>query len=114
VIYYGGPAMTQGAAKAEAAKLINQGQQLMGAADLYKSDTGSWPADIPILLTSKHLKSEPVGTGDQKWVMPREGVPTFVLSGVSKESCQNVNLYSLKSDGVLARLTTSYATQCYS
>ena len=42
-LYYGGSAVNKGAADATAAKILLQGQQLLGAAELYKADTGKWP-----------------------------------------------------------------------
>ncbi|MCC5612661.1 hypothetical protein LC612_39715, partial [Nostoc sp. CHAB 5834] len=113
VMYYGGSAMGGGAAKAEASKLINQGQQIMGAADLYKSDTGDWPPTLESLVLGKYLKAMPEGSNGNSWVMPKNSVPTFVLAGVQKSACKTVNAFTFKSDGVRDRLSASYATQCY-
>ncbi|MCC5612696.1 hypothetical protein LC612_39910 [Nostoc sp. CHAB 5834] len=114
VMYYGGDSMSQGTAKADASKVLNQGQQLMGAADLYKSDTGDWPPSLEALTLGNYLKSVPEGAYGKNWVMPQTRVPTFVLEGVKKDSCTLVNALSFKVEGVFNQLSSSYATQCYS
>lgn len=44
-IFYGGDAFTKSSTKAQVTTLINQGQQIAGAAALYKTDFGTSPAD---------------------------------------------------------------------
>lgn len=50
-LYYGGNSFNPASAKANAAQLINQSQQLLGAADLFKAENGRWPDPSHVLGT---------------------------------------------------------------
>lgn len=67
-IFYGGDAWTQSSEKANVTTLINQGQQISGAAALYKADNGVAVATIADLETAKYLSNVPqagkITTGD--------------------------------------------------
>ncbi|MCC5613078.1 hypothetical protein LC612_41995, partial [Nostoc sp. CHAB 5834] len=113
-LVYTGSASNQASAKAEAAKYLNQGQQLLGAADLFKSDKGEWPLSIEQLRTSNYLSSEVLGVNGTKWTMPIKGNPTFVLADVARDSCKQVNNLAFKVEGVFSKLSSSYSAQCFS
>lgn len=59
-IYYGGSAFTQGSAQANASTLINAGQQVSGAATIFKNNRSESPADIATLATGEFLQGKPV------------------------------------------------------
>jgi hypothetical protein len=63
-LYYGGSAFNKGAAGAEAARLINEGQQINGAVALYRADFGAGSTAVVItdlagLVTGTYLSSVP-------------------------------------------------------
>lgn len=58
-IYYGGSAFRQGGDAASAAKLINEGQQLSGAAAIVEANTGTDPALTQTgMVTANALQSQ--------------------------------------------------------
>lgn len=59
-IYYGGPAFNQGKAGADAAKVMTQSQQILGAATLFSSDNGRWPLNVEELVATRYLGAAPV------------------------------------------------------
>lgn len=78
-IFYGGDAWTQSSEKANVTTLINQGQQISGAAALYKADTGVTIADesaevtaADVLERDGYLSNVPAGvkaTAGSEWVL---------------------------------------------
>jgi len=64
--FYGGDALTEGTAKAQAASLANEAQQITAGFDLHKvENNGAEPADVAELVTDEYLKQAPA-TG---WVL---------------------------------------------
>ena len=66
-IFYGGDAFTKSSEKAVVTTLINQGQQIAGAAALYKTDNGvnapTGEVDAAhVLVTGDYLSAAPAGT----------------------------------------------------
>lgn len=60
-VYYGGDAFTQGTAKANAATVVAQAQQISAANTLYKNDNGgNNAASVAALVTGNYLQSAPV------------------------------------------------------
>lgn len=57
-IFYGGEAFTKSSEKANVTALVNQAQQISGAYQLYKTDTGGAPANIGA-LSPDYLASLP-------------------------------------------------------
>lgn len=121
-LYYGGSAFNQGTADAEAARIMNQGQQLMGAADLYYADKNEWPASPQVLEAEGYLKKVPVAAASMDsayaqtandWVMPEAGKPVFKLAPRATDVCRSVNKLSYGLDGILPQALTSLASQCY-
>ncbi|QHE87187.1 hypothetical protein [Hydrogenophaga sp. BPS33] len=61
-LYYGASAYTKSMAEAQAAKLINQGNQLLGAADMYFAQKGMYPSSLQEMVDTDFLKSIPVAS----------------------------------------------------
>jgi len=119
-LYYGGSAFTQGRAAAQAATLRAQGQQLLGASELFYAQRNDWPDTVEQLVLEGYLKSVPVAQGpiapawaDTAWDMPAQGVPVFVMNSVDVEACRKVNEGTYGLPGVLPELRQGYASQCY-
>jgi type II secretory pathway pseudopilin PulG len=106
-LYYGGKAFNKGSASADATKMLTQAQQLQGAAELYRADTGAYPLTMDDLLTNKYLTSVPMasltpesapalmGTANAAstpWVMVLSGYPVFAVTPVSEAVCKSINL----------------------
>lgn len=121
-LYYGGAAFNQGAARAEASKILLQGQQLLGASDLYFTDNRVWPAAIADLVTGGYLKQIPVvqasGLSEalaagKNWTMI-PNAPTFLLVTDTNAVCAEVNLgASLRKKAILKQAYSSLVAQCY-
>ena len=62
-LYYGGAAFTQGQVEARAAKLLNEAQQIQGAATLFRQDRGALPTNFADLV-SRYLTTVP----DSGWM----------------------------------------------
>lgn len=126
-LYYGGSAFNKGAAKADAAKILLQGQQLIGASELFKAGENRWPANMAELQSSKYITSVPqakaavqsavelANAAGTEWTMPKAKTPMFLLSNVaSLDVCGYVNQQgSLKNKGVLVQAYPGLAIQCY-
>lgn len=69
-VYYGGSALTLAGTEAEAARVINDGQQLSGAISLYKAAEGTEVSDLSVLVNKDYLKSLPGGA----WQVVEGGV----------------------------------------
>jgi len=120
-LYYGGAAFNQGRADAEASKIINQGQQVLAAADLYYANHGTWPT-VAKMVEDGYLKSAPqaqapaVGNAmaaDTPWVQVTADLPVYLLEGVQVDTCRAVNKHAYSLNGILPRVLTVYSTQCY-
>lgn len=123
-LYYGGPVFNQGAARAHAAKIAAQGQQLQGAAELYKANTGEYPISLAELVAQDYLKSIPVASAQEQvlinnalaastWVMVAPKTPVFALTGVTEAVCKAINLGSYGVEGILKTARESNRVQCY-
>lgn len=119
-LYYGGRAFTQSTADAQASKIVNQGQQLLGAAELYYAEYGQWPERLSDLLDSGYLKTVPVAQAavtqalaDNSWTMPVAREPLFLLQTPEAEPCRGVNKKSYGQPGILPVIKTNLVMQCY-
>lgn len=126
-IYYGGSAFKKGQAEAAAAQVILQGQQLLGAAEVFRAALGYWPASMQEMVDKSYLSGFPVASSGSRdmlmaeamaaastWQMPVSGEPTFTLTYASQDqACQNINLRMYGTRGILAKAYTGYQTQCY-
>lgn len=60
-LYYGGTMFAEGTVRANASAVINQAQQIAGAATLFSANNaGTVPADIAELVTDNYLQGNPV------------------------------------------------------
>ena len=120
-LYYGGDAYESGHAKAEAAKLRNQGQQLVAAAEFYYLHKGQWPDSIDQMVDSGHLSTVPVAQrtaiqealAGKAWVMPVARQPLFTFDEITPEVCSTVNQDSYGLKGILPKLQAGYMQQCF-
>jgi hypothetical protein len=100
-LYYGGSAFNKGADGATAAKLINEGQQINGAATIYKADLAAGAAvvtDLNGLRTAGYLSQVPASfTGATTVASNVAEAPLDLTSGV----CDEVN----KRAGLTAPVT---------
>lgn len=83
-IYYGGDIFSQQGTKAKAVKVVNAGQQINGAIEVYKAQKGTVPATLDDLVTNKMLKSLPQG----EWAMADDYV---VATGIDELQCLEAN-----------------------
>jgi hypothetical protein len=60
-LYYGGTAFNKGSSEAQTTQLLTEAQQVRGAVELYRADTGAAPVDIDALVTASYLKQVPTG-----------------------------------------------------
>jgi len=120
-LYYGGAAFNEGRADAEASKIINQGQQVLAAADLYYANHGTWPT-VAKMVADGYLKSAPqaqapaVGNAmaaSVPWVQVTADVPVYLLEGVQVDTCRSVNKHAYSLNGILPQALMVYSTQCY-
>lgn len=125
-LYYGGNAFNEGRARAEASKLHNHAQQLLGAADLFYVQKGRYPTSEAELVSEGFLDSVPIASAPANsvsaamaataWDMPVGGQPVFVLAGgqVDYEVCATFNEQgTLRLQGVPQLAHPELLTQCY-
>lgn len=126
-IYYGGSAFNRGASSANAAKLLNQSQQILGADRLYRADhEGAMPPSMQALVDGGYLKSIPIASADTKfeavaasateWTMVSTAsgrAYQYSSNNVDADSCKTVNQMSFSQDGILNSIFSGFKTQCY-
>lgn len=119
-LFYGGSAFEQSTGRAKAATIINQGQQLLGASELFYAERGAWPTSVEELVAEGFLQEAPVAQlavsnalASQTWTMPMAGQPVFVLPTEASSACRGVNEKVYGMDGILPRLQTGLIMQCY-
>lgn len=123
-LYYGGNAFESSSARTEATKIALQGQQLLGAAELFYNDKREWPTALAQLESGGYLKQIPVavlsGLDDavaagQSWSLPIPKNPMFLLGSMSSEKvCAEINFYaSLGKRKVLPLAYQGLVVQCY-
>ncbi len=95
-LYYGGDAFNSGSAEANASTLVNQGQQLLGAVELYKAQNGGTaPATYADLTGEGFLQSMPTfseSIASDTWADEIESgaVVGFSVSGVNDAVCDEI------------------------
>jgi len=119
-LYYGGDAFNKGQAQAQAAKVRNQGQQLLGAAELFKANHGRYPINVAEMVTDKYLSSVPVARtaiaealADSAWYMPLQEEALFLLSTPVPEACRTINEKGYGQRGILTGVVDGVQVQCY-
>lgn len=95
-LYYGGDAFREGETAARAARVVNQGQQVLGAADMFKSEQGRWPNSMAEMVALKYLKEIPTvpaltdgagaGGGTQAPPPPEEERPLSFMPGLVSDA----------------------------
>jgi hypothetical protein len=91
-IYYGGSAWSEGQINAQAGTLLNQAQQIAGAVEIHRAQTGMWPADIGTLTSNGEWLREapsPGAAADGAWVVGSGG-GAVTLEDVNTEVCEKV------------------------
>lgn len=133
--HYGGSAISDSKAHAEATRLRTEEQQILGAVELFYADKGRYPTDIAELANTGYLTSIPRGinaaalmapslsviasafadtTTESGWVSLTPGEPVFQTSyQVPLEICAKYNMLTRGDDGILKQAYTSQASQCY-
>lgn len=102
-IYYGGDAFNQGTTKAKASTIVNQAQQVAGANTLYKSNTGSFAADVSALVSKAYLGSAPVSADlDVTYAIDADNTVSATLKAGSGEICKQINVIAGQADGTTA------------
>lgn len=132
--FYGGSAITDAQAVAEAARLKNEESQIIGAVETFQADQGRWPNDVRELVTRGYLTSIPRGAREvalverpaglisaafaqaspEGWHTPVAGQPIYTTSStVDKEVCRKFNVASRGDDGILKTAFTELRSQCF-
>lgn len=92
-VYYGGTAFTQGTAKANAATLVTQAQQINGAITLYKNDNGGTAPAVIADLVPDYLQNAPVpgsaGASTAAWTLTGGN---SVVESKGGEVCTQINV----------------------
>jgi hypothetical protein len=97
VAYYGGDAYNSANAKAAAATIVNLGENVRNAAELYRMQEGSDPPDPAALVSAGYLGSPPdigtLGTPQQAWRDVDAGtgpVRAYVITDVDARICDEI------------------------
>lgn len=99
-LYYGGSAFNRGSAGAEAARLINEGQQVNGAVTIAKADAAAGGTPVTTwggLQTGNYLSQLPSGLN----LLPA-GTIAPVTKAVSAEVCTEINKRAGHTDAITA------------
>jgi type II secretory pathway pseudopilin PulG len=105
-IYYGGDILVSQKAKANAATLDAQTQQIFAASQAYYLDNSAWPANVAVLsVDGKYLKTSPVPPGSAYAALP-PGLLTAAyadgaVTGALPELTQQQKAIYLESDSAL-------------
>lgn len=83
-MYYGGESLTEGTAKANAARYLNEANQITAAASLYKLQNANQTPTAQDLVDNDYLKALPQG----EWYVTNGYVER---PGISLEECTEVN-----------------------
>lgn len=119
-LFYGGSAFNEGQAKAKAATITNQTQQLLGATQLFIANNGRVMNNMQELLDSGYLKAVPMAQGavanawaDSSWRLAAPGRAVFVLDTPERDVCRYVNEKSYGLDGILPTAREGVTIQCF-
>lgn len=103
VVWYGGDAFGRSGATAQAQQLINAGQNILSAHQLYMAHNGAEPDSYAHLTsTNDYLAERPaisddLGTVDEDWISLTGDGSSFAVANVPDEVCRRVN-QSLRGD----------------
>lgn len=95
-LYYGGSAFNKGSAGAEAARLINEGQQVNGAVSIYKSDVALDSSLAGSVVNVEDLTASPGNYLSQvpssfTAIAATTAITTQLTADASDEVCNEVN-----------------------
>ena len=112
-VFFGGSAFTSGTAKANAATVVNQAQQITGANALYANDNaGTFATTSSALQSGGYLSSVPTPAAvvsTDAYAVGAANVVTLGLATTATEVCRQVN----KSIGLSATIPTTQPTTQY-
>lgn len=99
VVFYGGDAFNAGNTKAAAATLVNMGENVRHAADLYRMMEGGDAADVGALVDKGYLKQVPapgaLGQARPEWrqiaLSNAAPVNAYVITGIDEKVCHEIN-----------------------
>lgn len=98
VVFYGGDAYNAGSTKAAANTIVNLGENVRHAVDLYKMQEGSEPDDPQTLVSAGYLTTMPdmgtLGKPSGSWrQIPEAGPQTrsYVIDDVDGRICAEIN-----------------------
>jgi len=134
-IYYGGQVSRNAKARADAAAVTTQAQQILGAAQLFRTIEGRWPSDLQELVAATYLDKVPspplaaaapapsfslissahAAVGDLvNWETVQPTTPYYwVHRAVPKSTCQQVNMTVRGDDGIYNAARPSLWMQCF-
>lgn len=138
---YGGGAFTQGSAKARAAALDSQAEQILAATTLYQANNGRWPTTLAELADGQFLTTIPTASvlpesavhqvldslSDlviptaqaapaiiSPWLTVSSATPQYVLNKkASLKVCQEVNRLRQGVEGVKQAADPTLSVQCF-
>lgn len=109
VVFYGGEAFNSGNTKAAAATIVNMGENVKHASDLYRATKGSDADGVDALVSQGYLSRAPepasLGRAETEWrtIRPVNAVPFrgYVIDGVDPQVCMEINRQTANSDEVV-------------
>jgi hypothetical protein len=119
-LYYGGTTFNKGSASAQASQLLNEGQQLLGASEVFYANENRWPESVQELVSLKYLSFSFASArvvanalAANSWSMVAPGNPVFITAAPRLDVCLAFNKNSYGLDGVLAKAHTQVVSQCF-
>lgn len=109
VVFYGGDAFNAGNNRAAAASIVNMGQNVRHAADLYRSMEGGDADGVSVLVAKGYLSQAPqpgaLGSALDAWrqIRPSNTSPinAYVITGVDQTVCLEINRQTVGRDEVV-------------
>lgn len=114
-VYYGGSAMREGRAQAEASTVLAEGQQISAAMTLYRQSRGSYPSGssddyAAALIADGYLRALPSGVGTWSFINDHATVV-----GLTDDACLALNVKNgMASTPQCSAVTPEMGTVCCS
>lgn len=117
-LVYGGPAWRESVANTKATTAISQSAQILGAAELYRTDKDRWSTGMTDLVDKRYLLEIPSLEAGANvavaWAQPKAGVPTYwALRSASADVCKRINLRARGDNGIYNKARPGLVTQCF-
>lgn len=114
-VYYGGNALNKSSDSANSAEVLNKGNQIQGAFELYRADHGHLPVGTAdeiksVLISSEYLKSWPSAKSSSQWGLINDYA---TLSGLTQSQCESINQQMLGSPTIPACSATGNEGKSY-